>query len=433
LTWVVVPTHDQQGRTVGAREHSDRFEKSPEFIWPSPSNEPIDVGTLLSGQPARGARPRTVHRATPPRPRGVLPPATAHWDGFLNLPATDGELMPVDVLSVDEGPTASPLTDLPLQRPPRRRTAAALAAQRLHRLAVPAPAADDDMIRRRPFGMWLVLVTAGVLLLLSVERSVRPSEPLPRPLTSETSPESPGRVDPTGSPSSTVGDTSPPTSEPAAVPGHTLEAPAPTETAQVAEAQAPEPLPDPPSLPAVRFPSPEPRAVTFPSAAEPVASAPMATSHESTPPAEEVDVAPAPAAPPPAAVDTPAPVAVAPPLAVSETPSSPSNRDLQLVASVLDRFQAAYQRLDVQAAKAIWPAVDQRALARAFGALESQVLVFERCDLSVTGPDAQANCSGRTSYVPKVGNKERRTVRVQWTFEMVKEADDWQIARAEIR
>jgi hypothetical protein len=137
---------------------------------------------------------------------------------------------------------------------------------------------------------------------------------------------------------------------------------------------------------------------------------------------------------------TPAPAAVAPPLAVGEAPaalSSPdtsaSDRDLQLVASVLDRFQAAYQRLDVQAAKAIWPAVDQRALARAFGALESQVVAFERCDLNVTGPNAQAQCSGRTTYVPKVGNKEWRTVRVQWTFEMAKEADGWLITRAEIR
>ena len=101
------------------------------------------------------------------------------------------------------------------------------------------------------------------------------------------------------------------------------------------------------------------------------------------------------------------------------------------IISVLKRFQAAYQELDAAAAKRVWPTVDQRVLQRAFENLSSQDIAFARCDLSVTGPEADAECRGTTTYVPRVGNKEPRTVDREWSFRLKKEKDRWTITRAE--
>jgi hypothetical protein len=107
--------------------------------------------------------------------------------------------------------------------------------------------------------------------------------------------------------------------------------------------------------------------------------------------------------------------------------------DNLLVKQVLQRYRTAYEGLDAQSAHAIWPAVNQAALARAFDGLESQSLTFDACDVRVRGELATAMCEGSARYVPKIGNREPRIEPRVWNFSLRKAGADWQIesARAE--
>ena len=101
---------------------------------------------------------------------------------------------------------------------------------------------------------------------------------------------------------------------------------------------------------------------------------------------------------------------------------------------MLARYGAAYSRLDAGAARAVWPSVDSRALARAFDTLQSQSVVFDRCDVDVQGRVAQATCHGSSTYVPRMGERSPRTESRQWTFKLEKHDDArWQIRSAETR
>src|SRR5262249_20602030 len=117
--------------------------------------------------------------------------------------------------------------------------------------------------------------------------------------------------------------------------------------------------------------------------------------------AEPVPVPPpAPVAAPAPALVTPAPApAMAPPPAPPAASSAPSvtaaakaplPNDEQLVTLVLQRYRQAYEGLDAPSAHAVWPGVNQAALARAFDGLESQSLTFDACDVNVKGAAAAA-------------------------------------------
>ena len=123
------------------------------------------------------------------------------------------------------------------------------------------------------------------------------------------------------------------------------------------------------------------------------------------------------------------PGAVATPVAVA-APPAPSEE--QAVRAVLSRYEAAYSRLDAAAAKAVWPGVDQRALANAFQALSSQAISLARCDVRVTGPTAQAQCSGVARWTPKVGGGTQSSSR-QWRFDLRNTGGGWVIAQAVAR
>jgi hypothetical protein len=149
-------------------------------------------------------------------------------------------------------------------------------------------------------------------------------------------------------------------------------------------------------------------------AAAPVAPAVTTT----TPPALAATVAPLPR--PVATIDrTPAPL--------------PSGRlDETRVTQVLNQYARAYGQLDASAARAVWPSVDERALARAFAGLESQNVSFDACDVNVSGATATASCRGRASYVGKIGSREPRTEQRQWTFELKRDGNDaWKIQNAQ--
>jgi hypothetical protein len=102
--------------------------------------------------------------------------------------------------------------------------------------------------------------------------------------------------------------------------------------------------------------------------------------------------------------------------------------DENAVRRTLRRYEAAYEELNVSAAADVWPSVDRRALARAFGSLRSQGLSFEQCDVHVTGATAVARCVGTARYVRKVGSSTPFVEHHEWTFDMAKAGETWKVS-----
>ena len=104
------------------------------------------------------------------------------------------------------------------------------------------------------------------------------------------------------------------------------------------------------------------------------------------------------------------------------------------IRALLEQYGTAYSRLDARAARAVWPAVDVQALARAFDALESQDIDFEQCDVQVDGAAARAACRGTSTWVPRVGERRPRRDAREWTFRLARDRDaQWRIQSATIR
>jgi len=125
------------------------------------------------------------------------------------------------------------------------------------------------------------------------------------------------------------------------------------------------------------------------------------------------------------AADTPAPAVVSSALELRHQEDS--------VRGVLLDYTRAFERLDVQAAKAIWHSVDDRALQRAFQQLDGQKLHFASCGVSVSGRDANARCRGDATYRPKVGSRVLRLTEREWTFSLSRDNDRWQIVNATLQ
>jgi hypothetical protein len=139
----------------------------------------------------------------------------------------------------------------------------------------------------------------------------------------------------------------------------------------------------------------------------------------------------APAPPPPA----PVPAAAPPPPAntssvapVAAVPARPN--DELLVNQALQRYRKAYEGLDAPSAHAVWPAVNEAALARAFDGLQSQTLTFDTCDVNVKGVAAAATCRGSARYVRKIGSHDPLVEPRTWSFTLRKDGEDWKIESA---
>ena len=104
-----------------------------------------------------------------------------------------------------------------------------------------------------------------------------------------------------------------------------------------------------------------------------------------------------------------------------------------MVRAVLDRYRQAYGSMDANAVAGVWPSVNVPNLARAFAQLESQRFEFTDCRINVSGGRAQATCSGKASYVPKIGGRTIRTANREWAFLLERLNDDWVIRRADAR
>jgi hypothetical protein len=243
----------------------------------------------------------------------------------------------------------------------------------------------------------------------------------------------------------------------------TAEAPPELDTPPVATTGTPAP---PTAASTAAVPVPDPRGVSRADA--PIADTPPARATNAAPEytarplvvggnAADARVTPAPAlpaapppAPPPAAAIVPATEGIAaapdgavrigaPPLpepspasAPSAAPAAATPGDEQIIRGVLARYEAAYSRLDAAAASAVWPGVNQRALASAFQGLHSQSISLGRCDVRVNGATAQAQCSGSARWTPKVGGGVQSAAR-QWRFDLRNSGGNWVITQATTR
>jgi hypothetical protein len=120
------------------------------------------------------------------------------------------------------------------------------------------------------------------------------------------------------------------------------------------------------------------------------------------------------------------------PATVGDRTGAEPRADNADIRRTLARYEAAYTDLDASAARAVWPSVDQRALARAFEGLAAQRIALNDCDVLVTGLTARATCSGAATWTAKVGGVQRSEAR-HWAFELKNQAGSWQIVRAETR
>jgi len=187
-----------------------------------------------------------------------------------------------------------------------------------------------------------------------------------------------------------------------------------------------------------------PQAVATTLSASPVVEAPASRPAPSVipPPASrpaEVAVAPVvapiavPAPPVVAAVAPVAEPAPAPtPVAETATVALTTESSERMIRQALERYRAAYERLDARSAQQVWPAVDESALARAFTGLKSQTLTFDDCEIHIVGPVATAACSGSMRYVPKVGSRDPRIESRLWDFTLRQVGSDWKIEVARV-
>ena len=144
-------------------------------------------------------------------------------------------------------------------------------------------------------------------------------------------------------------------------------------------------------------------------------------------------VAPAVLRTPDGAARPPAPVrkADAPVAEGSHAIESANEDEKALVRQLLEEYRGAYERLDVVAAKAVFPSLDGKALKRAFGQLSSQRMTLQSCGITISGSTANARCQGSATYHPKIGTRAMQ-VGGEWTFDLSKKDAAWQIVNTSV-
>jgi hypothetical protein len=114
--------------------------------------------------------------------------------------------------------------------------------------------------------------------------------------------------------------------------------------------------------------------------------------------------------------------------AMSIAASPPIVADEVLIRSALERYRSAYERLDADAAKMVWPAFDDRGLTQPFSDLDSQSMRFANCRVDIDGARGVAACRGEATYAARAGDRSIRTQTGTWRFELYKNSGDWKIA-----
>jgi hypothetical protein len=114
------------------------------------------------------------------------------------------------------------------------------------------------------------------------------------------------------------------------------------------------------------------------------------------------------------------------------TPPVAEFNNREAIQRVLTAYEDSYDRLDAPAAALLWRGVDTRALQRAFGALDSQDLSFEKCDLTIDGAQATAVCRGQLRYVRRVGTPTPHVLRGSWKIDFQRANDRWVISNVKV-
>ena len=195
------------------------------------------------------------------------------------------------------------------------------------------------------------------------------------------------------------------------------------------QVSAPEPSPTTGHLPAAPLLKSSDAAVVSPSTPEPSGR----TSPAADPAANAGSLSPRPGAPARPAESRRAPTAsTAPDGGAAAT--ALSEKDTEVVLAVLREYRRSYERMDVRAAKAVYPSVDDRRLRRAFDDLEEQRVHFASCGVTISSSGAGANawCKGDASFRPKVGSPKHYQNR-EWIFSLSRDGDAWQILKATVQ
>ena len=100
--------------------------------------------------------------------------------------------------------------------------------------------------------------------------------------------------------------------------------------------------------------------------------------------------------------------------------------------NVLERYRLAFSTLN-SGVSDFWPGVNSRALDKAFAELDEQLFEFDQCRVQLKGGQADATCTGRATFVPKVGDKTPRTQSRQWSFRLVRAGNRWIIDSVQSR
>ena len=95
---------------------------------------------------------------------------------------------------------------------------------------------------------------------------------------------------------------------------------------------------------------------------------------------------------------------------------------------MLNAYAHAYDRLDALAASALWPGVDRPALSRVFDAVSSQRVTLTRCDITIAGERATAQCAGGIEFIPRVGDPRPQSRNIDWTFDLNRSSGEWRIS-----
>ena len=121
-------------------------------------------------------------------------------------------------------------------------------------------------------------------------------------------------------------------------------------------------------------------------------------------------------------------------LAAPATAVEEERRQKEVVLAVVHQYARALERLDVGAAKAVYPTLDGRELRRAFEGLKGQQYHIASCGVlfSPSGDDAHAKCTGNATFRPKVGSRVVRIPDYEWVISLARGGGGWQILEARI-
>jgi hypothetical protein len=414
-----------------------------------------DVAGLTAARAATMA-PATGRRPWPPAagPRATIPAIPTHADAPRRPPAVPAEApsapprpsatLPADAPTAPPRPSAALPADAPTA-PPHRSAASPTVAPIPPARSRAVPSSGRERAPRARLLALVCLVVAVAAGGVVVLRLPAPQPPAAAPPVAVITPATPPT--PAG-----------PRAEP--------EVPAPPDDAPATPGDLPpvfadEPVRDlrrpldgqPPYAPAERTPPaliPSIRPPASRSDTPDTSPAPIAPADSRPAPPASAPVLPA---DPPTSDSAPRPALELPPVVASPSPPAtaaaktvapastdvpapvvpPVEADTRAIENVLGRYRSALDTLNAGAAKAVWPAVNEKTLAKAFEALESHAVSFDRCQIEVFSVLAEAACSGRVRYVPKVGSQTPRDEPRRWRISLRKAGGGWLIDSVDAR